>query len=91
MIFFEIQAGFARYYNKRYNRRGYCCGDRLMSVIVEWEETLINCQAYIDLYPLHAGIVRNKEKKKVRIKAFEISRINRFRYRTRYFTNSGII
>jgi hypothetical protein len=31
----EIKVGFARYYNKRHNRRGYFWGDRFKSVIVD--------------------------------------------------------
>jgi len=153
----EIKVGFARYYNRRHNRRGYFWGDRFKSVIVGKGETLVNCLAYIDLNPLRAGIVdrpedyrwsslgyhiqtENKDRflstdfglkefnvksKKDRIrryrryvyeagaidrpdkmqaqvidakvvakerkKDFEISRISRFRHRTRYFTDSGII
>ena len=153
----EIKVGFARYYNRRHNRRGYFWGDRFKSVIVDKGETLVNCLAYIDLNPLRAGLVdrpedyrwnslgyhvqtQNKDQflstdfgfiefnvkspkerirryrryvyeagainrpdkmqakvinKKVvakeRKKEFEISRISRFRYRTRYFTDSGII
>jgi hypothetical protein len=51
----EIKVGFARFYNKRHNRRGYFWGDRFKSVIVEKGETLINCLAYIDLNPLFYG------------------------------------
>ena len=160
----EIKVGFARYYNRRYNRRGYFWGDRFKSVIVDQGETLVNCLAYIDLNPLRAGLVDrpedyrwnslgyhlqtdnkdqflstdfglkefnpppadqglkgqkerirryrryvyeagaikrtdNKQVKviddkivaKERRKDFEISRISRFRHRTRYFTDSGII
>ena len=153
----EIKVGFARYYNRRHNRRGYFWGDRFKSVIVDKGETLVNCLAYIDLNPLRAGLVdkpeeyrwnslgyhlqtQNKdgflssdfgleefniksEKERIRryrryvyeagaisrpdkIQAkviddrvvekerkndFEISRIDRFRHRTRYFTDSGII
>jgi len=152
-----IKVGFARYYNRRHNRRGYFWGDRFKSVIVDKGETLVNCLAYIDLNPLRAGLVdrpedyrwnslgyhlqtHNKDQflstnfgfkefnvksSKERIKRyrryvyeagainrpdkmqaqviddkmvenerkkeFEISRISRFRYRTRYFTDSGII
>ncbi|MDD2389148.1 MAG: hypothetical protein PHP23_05370 [Desulfobacterales bacterium] len=32
---------FARYYNKRHNRRGYFGGDRFKSVIVDKGETLV--------------------------------------------------
>ena len=153
----EIKVGFARFYNRRHNRRGYFWGDRFKSVIVDKGETLVNCLAYIDLNPLRAGLVErpeqyrwnslgyhiqteNKDKflstdfglkefnvksskerirryrryvyeagaldrpdkmqarvidpkvvAKERKKDFEISRISRFRYRTRYFTDSGII
>ena len=57
----EIKVGFARYYNRRYNRRGYFWGDRFKSVIVDKGETLVNCLAYIDLNPLRAGIVDRPE------------------------------
>jgi len=153
----EIKVGFARYYNRRHNRRGYFWGDRFKSVIVDKGETLVNCLAYIDLNPLRAGLVdrpedyrwnslgyhvqtQNKDHflstdfglkefnvksqkerirryrryiykagainrptklqakviddkvvAKERKKEFEISRISRFRHRTRYFTDSGII
>lgn len=160
----EIKVNFARFYNRRHNRRGYFWGDRFKSVIVENGETLINCLAYIDLNPLRAGLVERPEQyrwnslgyhiqtnnrdhflstdfglkefnpspadkclkgekerirryrryvyeagslnqpakgsvkvigdgvlKKERSRAFELSKSDRFRYRTRYFTDSGII
>jgi REP element-mobilizing transposase RayT len=153
----EIKVGFARYYNRRHNRRGYFWGDRFKSVIVDKGETLVNCLAYIDLNPLRAGIVTRPEdyrwnslgyhvqtnnrdiflstdfglkefnvksekerirryrryvyeagavdrpekgKTKVigdkileneRKREFELSRSDRFRFRTRYFTDSGVI
>jgi REP-associated tyrosine transposase len=153
----DVTKRFARYYNRRHNRRGYFWGDRFKSVIVEKGETLINCLAYIDLNPVRAGLVDRPEEyrwnslgyhiqtgnrknflsldfglkefgvldaeerlrgyrryvyeagavdrseyghrkiikevvaQKERKKAFEISRVDRFRYRTRYFSDSGII
>lgn len=57
----EIKVRFARYYNKRHNRRGYFWGDRFKSVIVDKGETLVNCLAYIDLNPLRAGLVDRPE------------------------------
>ena len=153
----EIKVGFARYYNRRHNRRGYFWGDRFKSVIVEKGKTLINCLAYIDLNPLRAGIVSRPEEyrwnslgyhiqtgnkddflsldfglkefgilnaeerlnsyrryiyeagaldrsgkpnagviennvlDKERKNDFELKRVRRFRYRTCYFTESGII
>ena len=153
----EIKVGFARFYNRRHNRRGYFWGDRFKSVIVEKGETLVNCLAYIDLNPLRAGLVNRPEDyrwnslgyhvqtgnkdnflsldfglqefgimdakerlrsyrryvyeagavdrsefgqrkvigemivEKERKKEFKINKIDRFRYKTRYFTDSGII
>ena len=153
----DIKVNFARYYNRRHNRRGYFWGDRFKSVIVDLGETLVNCLAYIDLNPLRAGIVQQPEKdrwnsigyhlqtgnkdhflstdfglkefnvrsEKERIrryrrymyetgsldrpgkgsvkvidprilakqkkKNYEITKASRLRYRTRYFTDSGII
>jgi hypothetical protein len=40
---------------------------------------------------MQAKVIDDKVVAKERKKEFEISRINRFRYRTRYFTDSGII
>jgi len=57
----EIKVRFARYYNKRHNRRGYFWGDRFKSVIVDKGETLVNFLAYIDLNPLRAGLVDRPE------------------------------
>jgi putative transposase len=57
----EIKVGFARYYNRRYQRRGYFWGDRFKSLIVEKGETLVNCLAYIDLNPVRAGLVELPE------------------------------
>ena len=153
----EIKVGFARYCNRRHNRRGYFWGDRFKSVIVDKGETLVNCLAYIDLNPLRAGmverpeqyrwnslgyhiqtenkdnflstdfglkefnvksskerirryrryvyeagalnqpekgnakVIENKVLAKERRREFQLSKSDRFRYRTRYFTDSGII
>ena len=57
----DIKVNFARYYNRRHNRKGYFWGDRFKSVIVDKGETLVNCLAYIDLNPIRAGIVKKPE------------------------------
>jgi putative transposase len=57
----EIKQTFARYFNKRHNRRGTLWGERFKSLIVENGEALINCLAYIDLNPLRADIVKCPE------------------------------
>jgi hypothetical protein len=150
----DIKQGFTRYYNKKYNRRGYFWGDRFKSMIVEDGRTLVNLLAYVDLNPIRAGIVKRPEEykwcslgyhvqtrnkgdllsvdfgmkewnehspkeivrkyrefvyetgavdvgkgavidqkivDKERKRKFNISRVERFRYRTRYFTDAGII
>ena len=40
---------------------------------------------------MQAKVIDDKLVAKERKKEFEVSRISRFRYRTRYFTDSGII
>ena len=40
---------------------------------------------------MQAKVINDKVVKKERKKDFEINRVRRFRYRTRYFTDSGII
>ena len=43
----EIKVGFARFYNKWHNRRGYFWGDRFKSVIVEKGETPVKFAALV--------------------------------------------
>ena len=69
----EIKVGFARYYNRRHNRRGYFWGDRFKSVIVDKGETLVNCLAYIDLirrfrrYVYEAGAISRPDKMQAKV------------------------
>ena len=57
----EIKQTFARFFNKRHNRRGTLWGERFKSLIVEDGQALINCLAYVDLNPLRADIVKCPE------------------------------
>ena len=57
----EIKQSFSRWYNKRYNRKGFFWGERFKSVLVDNGDTLINCLAYIDLNPVRAGLVDRPE------------------------------
>jgi len=57
----DIKQGFTRFYNKKYNRRGYFWGERFKSMIVQDGKTLVNLLAYVDLNPIRAGIVRKPE------------------------------
>ncbi len=150
----DIKQTFSRFYNKKYDRRGFFWGDRFKSLIVENGDTLIHCLAYIDLNPIRAGLVTRPEEyrwnslgyhaqtgnrdgflsldiglrefgslnekerlikyrrfvyetgavstekgasldekivEKERKKDFKLTRTERFKYRTRYFSDSGII
>jgi len=57
----EIKQGFSRYFNRKYNRRGFLWGERFKSVIVEEGEALVNLLAYVDLNAVRAGIVKRPE------------------------------
>lgn len=57
----EIKLQFTRYYNKKYDRTGFFWGQRFKSVIIENNEALLNCLAYIDLNPVRAAIVEQPE------------------------------
>ncbi len=57
----EIKQGFTRYYNKKNNRKGFFWGQRFKSVIIENNEALLNCLAYVDLNPVRAAIVEQPE------------------------------
>ena len=57
----DIKQGFTRFYNTKYNRRGYFWGERFKSMIVQDGRTLVNLLAYVDLNPIRAGVVRKPE------------------------------
>lgn len=57
----EIKQGFTRFYNKKHQRRGFFWGQRFKSVIIEDNQALLNCLAYIDLNPVRAAIIDQPE------------------------------
>ena len=57
----DIKQGFTRYYNRKYNRKGYFWGERFKSMIVQDGRTLVNLLAYVDLNPIRAGVVTKPE------------------------------
>ena len=57
----ELKQTFSRWYNKKYERKGYLWSDRFKGVIVDKDETQLACSAYIDLNPVRAGIVERPE------------------------------
>jgi len=134
----EIKVGFARFYNRRHNRRVNCLAyidlNPLRAGLVErpenyrWNSLGYHLQTQnkdqflstdfgfkefnvkrpqerirrYRRYVYEAGAINRPDKMQAKViddkvvakerkKEFEISRISRFRYRTRYFTDSGII
>ncbi len=57
----DLKQRFSRWYNRRYERKGYFWSDRFKSVIIETGEALLNCLAYIELNPVRVGIVDKPE------------------------------
>jgi putative transposase len=56
----ELKKRFTWWYNKRVGRKGPLWEDRFKSVLVENDETvLLTMAAYIDLNPVHAGLVKD--------------------------------
>jgi hypothetical protein len=56
-----VNGGYARYYNKRHNRRGYLFQDRFKSVLCQDQQYAVDLIKYINLNPLRAGMVKSLE------------------------------
>ena len=54
-----LNSGYARYYNKKYKRRGYLFQDRFKSVICQDQQYAVELIKYIHLNPLRAGKVNS--------------------------------
>ena len=57
----NVQAAFARWYNKTYDRQGRFWADRFKSTVLADEEALLDCMLYVDLNPVRAGLVERPE------------------------------
>ena len=57
----NLQAAFARWYNKTFERRGRFWGDRFKSVLLEDSRAVMDCMLYVDLNPVRAGLVKHPE------------------------------
>ena len=57
----ELKQTFSKWYNVKYNRRGYLWSDRFKGIIMEKGDPELICSAYIDLNPVRAGIVKKPE------------------------------
>jgi hypothetical protein len=52
----NLQASFARWYNRTHNRQGRFWAGRFGSVLLEDERSVLDCMLYIELNPVRAGI-----------------------------------
>jgi len=59
-----LNGGYARYYNKKYKRRGYLFQDRFKSVLCQDQEYAAELIRYIHLNPLRAGKVKSLDQLK---------------------------
>lgn len=57
VIMKKINLGYALYYKKRYRHVGHFWQDRFKSLLIEKDEYLLACAAYIELNPVKAGMV----------------------------------
>jgi hypothetical protein len=57
----NVQAAFARWYNRSYDRRGRFWADRFKSVILGDERAVLDCVLYVELNAVRAGIVERPE------------------------------
>ena len=58
----NVQAAFARWYNRAHDRRGRFWADRFKSVYLENEQAVLDCLLYVELNPVRAGLVQRPEK-----------------------------
>ena len=57
----NLQAGFARWYNRVEERKGRFWGDRFKSTLLEDADAVRNCLLYVELNPVRAGLVERPE------------------------------
>jgi len=57
----NVQAAFARWYNRAHDRRGRFWADRFKSVILGDTQSVLDCVLYVELNPVRAGIVTRPE------------------------------
>ncbi len=57
----NLNSGFARWYNKQYQRKGRFWGDRFKSTVLADRQRVQDCMLYIDLNPVRARMVERPE------------------------------
>jgi len=58
----NVQAAFARWYNRTYERRGRFWADRFKSVYLGDLRAVLDCMLYVELNGVRAGLVKRTEK-----------------------------
>ena len=57
----NIQAAYARWYNRTYERRGRFWADRFKSAVLGDERAVLDCLLYVELNAVRAGLVERPE------------------------------
>jgi REP element-mobilizing transposase RayT len=57
----NVQAAFARWYNRTFDRVGRFWADRFKSTVLGDERAVLDCMTYVELNPVRAGIVERPE------------------------------
>jgi len=57
----NLQAAYARWYNRVNDRRGRFWADRFKSVCLQQGNAVLDCMLYVDLNPIRAGLVERPE------------------------------
>ncbi len=57
----NLQAAFARWYNRAHTRRGRFWAERFKSTLLEDGQAVVDCLLYVELNPVRAGIVVRPE------------------------------
>ena len=57
----NIQAAFARWYNRSFDRRGRFWADRFKSVVLGDQRAVLDCVLYVELNPVRGGLVERPE------------------------------
>jgi hypothetical protein len=60
----NIQMHFARWYNRKFQRKGRFWADRFKSVLLASEQAVVDCMMYVELNPIRAGITARPEEYK---------------------------
>jgi REP element-mobilizing transposase RayT len=57
----NVQAAFARWYNRTFDRVGRFWADRFKSTVLESERAVLDAMLYVELNPVRAGLVERPE------------------------------